>query len=88
MIALAKPSLPVQHEVTGKVTDPEGVPLPGATLIEKGTSNGTVTDVDGNFSIVLDNENATLVVSFIGFATQEIEVAGRSASSDWLWHYY
>lgn len=67
-----------QISVTGKVTDQEnGDALPGANVVEKGTSNGTVTDIDGNYSVNVD-ENATLVFSSIGYATQEIPVNGRS----------
>ena len=45
----------IQRSVTGVVVDSEGVPLPGATIIEQGTDNGTTTDFDGNFSIQLEN---------------------------------
>ena len=44
-----------QSTVTGKVTDDEGVPLPGATVLEVGTSNGTTTDFDGNYSITIQD---------------------------------
>ena len=64
--------------VSGKVSDPSGESVPGVNILEKGTSNGTVTDMDGNFLINLTNPQATLVFSFIGFATQEIAVNGRS----------
>ncbi len=64
--------------VTGKVTDQEsGKGLPGVNIIEKGTSNGTVTDIEGNYSINVDND-ATLVFSSIGYVTQEIALEGRS----------
>lgn len=65
--------------VTGRVTSTEdGSPLPGVNVLEKGTRNGTVTDTDGKFQLTLENENGTLVFSFIGFATQEVEVGQRS----------
>ncbi len=68
-----------QHVVKGKVKDAETkLYVPGATILEKGTTNGTITDVDGNFSITVSEENDTLVVSYIGFETQEIEIKGRS----------
>lgn len=60
--------------LTGNVVDAEGTPLPGASVVEKGTSNGTQTDFDGNFSINVENENALLEVSYIGFKTVEIAV--------------
>ena len=62
-----------QYTVSGTVLDNSGQSLPGASIIEKGTSNGTQTDFDGKFSLEV-NENATLVVSYLGFTTQEIQV--------------
>ncbi|MEQ9290164.1 MAG: TonB-dependent receptor [Cyclobacteriaceae bacterium] len=64
-------------DITGKITDENGEGLPGASVIEKGTSNGTTTDLDGNFKLGLD-EAATLVVSFVGYKTMEVAIAGRS----------
>jgi TonB-linked SusC/RagA family outer membrane protein len=67
-----------QTSVTGIVTSAEDDErLPGVSILEKGTNNGTVTNADGEYSITV-GENATLVFSFVGFATQEIPVAGRS----------
>lgn len=63
--------------VSGQVTDQSGEMLPGATIREKGTDNGTTTDFDGNYSITVDDQ-ATLIFSFLGFTTQEIKVDGRS----------
>jgi TonB-linked SusC/RagA family outer membrane protein len=63
---------------SGKVTsDDDGSPLPGVSILEKGTSNGTVTDADGNFSIST-SEKATLVFSFVGYASQEVLVAAQN----------
>lgn len=64
--------------VSGTVTEDIGGPLPGATIVEKGTSNGTTTDFDGNYSIAVANGNATLVFTFIGYETQEIRIAGQT----------
>ncbi|MCQ2258906.1 MAG: TonB-dependent receptor [Bacteroidaceae bacterium] len=50
----------------------------GATILEKGTSNGVVTDVDGNFSLKLTNPNATLVVSYLGYVKQEVFTSGKT----------
>lgn len=61
--------------VSGKVTSEDGS-LPGASVFEKGTSNGTVTDVDGNYKIEVE-EDATLVFSFVGFENKEVQVEGR-----------
>ena len=63
-------------KVTGQVSDSEGT-LIGATVMEKGTSNGVVTDFDGNFSIDV-NPGATLVISYVGYVTQEIRVGNQS----------
>lgn len=65
-------------EVTGTITD-HGTDMyvPGATIIEKGTTNGTVTDFDGNFTINVATD-ATLVISFMGYVTSEVKVDGRS----------
>lgn len=65
--------------ITGKVIDTAGEPLTGVTVVIKGTTNGTVTDIDGNFSIPNVPSDGTLVFSFIGMKTQEISVAGKSS---------
>jgi TonB-dependent starch-binding outer membrane protein SusC len=64
--------------VTGKVTSAQGEPIPGVTVLIKGTPKGTVTDNDGNYSLSNIPEDATLVFSFVGLLTQEIEVKGSS----------
>ncbi|MGB3588171.1 MAG: TonB-dependent receptor [Tunicatimonas sp.] len=67
-----------QLSVSGQVTDPnnsEG--LPGVNVLEKGTTNGTVTDIDGNYSISVADD-ASLIFSSIGYTTQEVSVNGRS----------
>jgi len=68
----------VQFTVTGIVKDDNGLPLPGANILEKGTSNGVTTDLDGNFSINVPKENATLMISYIGFETKEIILEGQA----------
>lgn len=65
-----------QNAVVGNVVDGNNTPLIGVNVIEKGTTNGTVTDVDGNFTLNVDN-GATLVFSYIGYITQEVVVSGR-----------
>jgi TonB-linked SusC/RagA family outer membrane protein len=67
-----------QGHVTGKVIDETGEPLPGVTVIVKGTMSGTVTGVDGNYSISNIPIDATLKFSFVGMKTQEIEVGNKS----------
>ena len=67
--------------VTGTITDADGnLPLPGVTVVEKGTQNGTSTDFDGNYSIEVP-ENATLVFTMIGYSTQEISVNSQEVIS-------
>ncbi|NAS12996.1 SusC/RagA family TonB-linked outer membrane protein [Poritiphilus flavus] len=68
-----------QTQVTGVVLDEANVPLPSATVLEKGSNNGVVTDFDGNFSITVSNSNATLVISYIGFESREIVLDGSSS---------
>ena len=68
----------LQTQISGSITDADGVPLPGANIVEKGTSNGVTADFDGNFTIEVANENATLVVSYIGYATKEIALNGQT----------
>ncbi|MEK9603337.1 MAG: carboxypeptidase-like regulatory domain-containing protein, partial [Flavobacteriaceae bacterium] len=60
--------------ISGIITDSDGNPLPGASIIEAGTSNGTVSDFDGKYTIELENEDAVLKVSFIGFVATELSV--------------
>jgi TonB-dependent starch-binding outer membrane protein SusC len=66
------------RNITGKVTDDAGAGLPGVNVIIRGTTNGTVTDVDGKYSISVPESGATLVFSFIGLTTKEIAVGGAS----------
>ncbi len=63
-------------KVTGRVSDAEGT-LIGATVLEKGTTNGVVTDFDGNFTIDV-KPGATLVISYVGYVTQEVRVGNQS----------
>ena len=63
--------------ITGKVMDKFSDPIPGVNIFIKGTTTGTITSVDGSYSINVDDPNSILVYSFIGFETQEIHVAGR-----------
>lgn len=64
-------------EVTGKVTDMAGEPIIGANVLEKGTTNGVITDLDGNFSLTVSS-SAVLQFSYIGYAPQEVSVAGKN----------
>ena len=66
-----------QKTITGTITDENGDPLPGVTVTVSGTTNGTVTNMDGNYSIANISENATLQISFVGKLTQEIVVGNQ-----------
>ncbi|MDC6366790.1 MULTISPECIES: TonB-dependent receptor [Flavobacteriaceae] len=66
-----------QVSISGTVTDENGDPLPGANVIEKGTTNGTQTDFDGNYTISVGS-NAVLMFSYVGFAAKEIPVNGQT----------
>ena len=65
-------------KITGHVIDEKGQPLPGASIRVKGTKAGTTTDIDGKYTITVPDNNAVLVFSTIGYATQEIPVGGRT----------
>lgn len=68
-----------ERTVTGKVTSlDDGQALPGVNVVLKGTTTGTVTDVDGNYSISVNDGNAIIIFSFIGLATEEVVVGARS----------
>ena len=66
-----------RRQITGTVIDTDGEPIIGANVLEKGTTNGISTDVDGNFTLRV-SDNATLIVSFLGYVQQEIAVRGQS----------
>ena len=67
----------LQSTITGTVLDDAGQPLPGANVLEKGTTNGTQTDFDGNYSLNVA-DGATLIFSYVGFKSQEVAVSGQS----------
>ena len=67
-----------KRTITGSICDVNGDPIVGANIVVKGTTDGTVTDIDGNFSISVSS-GATLVVSYIGFTSQEINVGNPLA---------
>ncbi|WP_420400486.1 SusC/RagA family TonB-linked outer membrane protein [Flagellimonas sp.] len=74
--AKVEPSM-VQTQITGTVSDANG-PLPGASVVVKGTSNGTQADFDGNYSLTIDGTDAVLVFSYIGYSAQEIPVGSQT----------
>lgn len=70
-----------QRTVSGNVADEGGLPLPGVSVVLKGTTSGTVTDMDGNFTLSGVSSTSTLVFSFVGLRTQEIVVGNQSTIS-------
>lgn len=63
-----------EREITGNVVDSDGIPLAGANVVEYRTSNGTITDFDGNFTLTITSENPRLQISYVGFETKIVEV--------------
>jgi Outer membrane receptor for ferrienterochelin and colicins len=75
-----KVDISVQQEkktIKGKVTDKDGTSLPGVSVVIKGTNNGVATDIDGNYSLEIEDANAVLVFSFVGMLQQEINYTGQ-----------
>ena len=70
-------TLQQKKQISGTVTDEQGEPVIGANIIEKGTANGTVTDVDGRFSLPVE-DNAIIRISYIGYIEQEVSTSGRN----------
>jgi TonB-linked SusC/RagA family outer membrane protein len=70
--------LTAQQKIQGVVRDELNLPLPGVAILEKGTSNGTLTDMDGAYTITLQTKKPTLIFSFIGFESQNIEVISQN----------
>ena len=77
LLTFALPSLAQKITVSGHVADEHGEDLIGATVMEKGTTNGTSADIDGNFTITVPS-NATLVVSYVGYDPMEVPVNGQT----------
>ncbi|TGV02423.1 SusC/RagA family TonB-linked outer membrane protein [Flavivirga rizhaonensis] len=67
-----------QKKVSGKVVDQSGFSIPGTSIVEKNTTNGVSTDFDGSFTLYVENENAILEISSMGFKTQEVPVLNTS----------
>ena len=68
-----------KYKITGCVLDNNGEPIIGASVLEQGTKNGTVTDIDGNFVLNSSKENPTLDISYIGFLSQQVKAHGGAA---------
>tara|TARA_R110000751_G_scaffold196032_2_gene301357 strand:- start:1270 stop:4314 length:3045 start_codon:yes stop_codon:yes gene_type:complete len=72
-------SLTIQQAITGVVYDDAGTPMPGVNVLEKGTTNGTMTDFDGNYSLSVSSSDVVLVFSSIGFESLEIAVNNQTS---------
>jgi TonB-linked SusC/RagA family outer membrane protein len=66
-----------QTTIKGKITSSDGSFLPGVNVVEKGTTNGTVTDINGNYSLTLLKQESVLVFSYVGYLTEEVDAAGK-----------
>ena len=66
--------------VKGQVLDAEGIPVIGASVLEKGTTNGVITDIDGNYSLNVSSKNAVVVISYIGYKTVELPASSPNLS--------
>ena len=78
LLLLANLSLIAQQTVTGVVRDPGGQPMSGVTVVVQGTTAGTLTGIDGKYSLPVPAGRTTLLFSFIGFTNQEVLISGRS----------
>ncbi|TLX75979.1 TonB-dependent receptor [Labilibacter sediminis] len=67
-----------ERTISGLVVDEDGLPIPGVSIVGKGTSLGTISDIDGKYNLVISSEIEVVVFSFIGMKTQEVQVFGRS----------
>ncbi|WP_246124749.1 TonB-dependent receptor [Algibacter pacificus] len=75
---LNKKNISTQKQtLQGKISDENNVPLPGASIVEKGTPNGVTTDFDGLFSISLNSPNSTIIISYVGYETQELLIGNK-----------
>jgi len=79
LLLLASTSVFAQRvTVTGTVSDEKGAPLPGSTVQLKGTTTGSLTDLNGKFSIEVPGPNSTLVFSFVGYVQKEVQVLNQT----------
>ncbi|WP_299553812.1 TonB-dependent receptor [Seonamhaeicola sp.] len=78
LFLLMATGLYAQKQISGNVNSTNGQPLPGVSILIKGTTNGTSTDFDGNYTLSNVTDNSTMVFSYIGFKTQEVIVGGQS----------
>lgn len=78
-VAFCSTTAMAQIQVKGTVVSAnDSEPMIGVAILESGTTNGCITDLDGNYTIKVQNSNATLIVSFVGYKTQNLKVNGRN----------
>lgn len=70
---------PQKKEISGTVKDSKGLPIPGTTIVAKGTTTGIVADADGKYTIAVSEDVKTLVFSFVGMKAQEVNIDGRTS---------
>ena len=63
--------------ITGTVTDANGEPIIGASIMEKGTTNGTISDIDGKYTLNVKSPKSVLVISYLGLKTQEVTIGSN-----------
>ena len=78
VLLLSSVSVFAQTKITGRVLDEQQQGLPGVSVVIKGTTVGSVTDIDGKYTVSAPNANGSLVFSYIGFTTQEVPIGGKS----------
>lgn len=78
MMSFDLPAQPQERKISGTVTDSSGEPLPGVTVTIKGTTTGTITDTNGEFSLNVDDEDEILVFSFIGMKEKQVQIGNNS----------
>jgi len=78
LFVLGTAAVSAQTNISGTLLDVDGFPLPGATVLAKGTSTGTVADLDGNYSLTVPEGVTELIISYTGYETQEISIDGRT----------
>lgn len=78
LLLVSAQSFAQQRAVSGQVLDEEGMPIPGVSVYEKDTSNGTTTDFEGEYTINVAGDDAVIVFSYVGFATQEVRVGNQA----------
>ena len=77
-LTLASVTLFAQGNVSGVISDPDGLPIPGAAVLIQGTRTGVATDINGKYSLNVTGNNPSLEISCIGYVTQVVPVNGRS----------